>query len=119
LHFLYFSIMLPRMRSCILAIVIFAHLIVGFEVASDIKDVWLDAGAPLVVDIVDSLDNDGGESLDSDNCDHCCHGASHLVAFSTVMPAASFFGRSDSGHEFAASFYTRAGAAPPTPPPNA
>jgi hypothetical protein len=35
------------------------------------------------------------------------------------MPAASFFGRSDSVHEFAASFYTRAGAAPPTPPPNA
>lgn len=107
------------MRSFILAIVLFAHVIVGIEVASDIKDVWLDAGAPLVVDIVDSIDDEGGESLDSDSCDHCCHGASHLVAFTTDMPTTSFCGRSDSGHTFAASFYMRAGAAPPTPPPNA
>jgi len=111
--------MIDRMRSCILAILVFAHVIVGIEVASDIEDVWLETGAPLVVDIGDLFDDGGGESLDSDNCDHCCHGVSHLVAFTTSLPITSFCENSDSGHVFAASLHMCAGTAPPTPPPNA
>lgn len=107
------------MRSCIIAILAFCHLTVGFEVASDIEDVWLDVSASLIVDIGDSFDEEGGEGLDSENCDHCCHGAAHLVAFTTTMPSTSFSEHSDPGHAFAASLYMRAGAAPPTPPPNA
>lgn len=107
------------MRSCILAILLLAHVSVGLEAASDIEDAWLETGAHLVVDIGDSFDDEGGESLDSDNCDHCCHAISHLVAFTANTFGTPFPKTSRFAHISAASLYMRAGTAPPTPPPNA
>lgn len=106
------------MRQLIFTIFVFTNIVGGIEIASDIGDVWLDAGVAVDVgeNAVGALDGDSDPLAESE-CDHCCHGGAHFAGFA-VARSLSAFNRALLQTPFQASFYRHAIGAPPTPPPN-
>ena len=106
------------MRSFILTILILGNIVGGIEVASDINDVWADFGVLASEDGLQANNtDDGGEPLESSDCDHCCHSGAHLAGFIVAAQVLSF-DRDSLRIPFADNYYQFAGTSPPTPPPN-
>lgn len=107
------------MSKLLLAILIIGNISAGFEVATDYDETRGGLGSlTSATDIQSGLADEGDEPDELTNCDHCCHGAAHLVGIigsCLILP----YVRASSGVVNSVTPYQLSGRSPPTPPPNA
>ena len=107
------------MQKFILTIIAVSNLGLGFEVAIDYEDTWLEyGGLATTAELYSDLSDRGNVPNAETDCDHCCHGVAHLtgVIISNVtvpyVQTSCPIPLSDMAIYFA-------NRSPPTPPPNA
>ena len=103
------------MRNLLLIAVAVCNLVVGIEASSDVEDVWLELG--VLETLTTDLNQDfGGNELDDNDCDHCCHASAHMVAFAD-LPINPERPSTTSSLGMGVELHGRTGRAPPLPPP--